>query len=95
MIVPSKIFPVQQGEVYPEATKLIEYFSKKKNHVPNMFLFELKSKTEKFIVAAFSKKNWGRDLVVDRVSVEANIHNDMDIDIYDPMSELSGSDDGD
>ena len=91
MIVPTKVFPVQTGDLYPESAKIIEFFGQKKGHVPNMFLLEIKGNSEKYIVGAFSKKNWNKDLLVDRNQVQKTKNNEIEIEVYDPMSDISDS----
>jgi hypothetical protein len=91
MIVPTKVFPVKTGDLYPESAKIIEFFCQKKGHVPNMFLLEIKGNSEKYIVGAFSKKNWNKDLLVDRNQVQKTKNNEIDIEVYDPMSDISDS----
>lgn len=75
LYLPTKLFPGENSEQrFPEATKIVDYFSKKKFPTPNLFIFELvvkmdpydDNKIEKFVVAAFSKKGWKKEMVIDR-----------------------------
>ena len=52
--------------------KIIEYFSDARHTVPNLIIAEVESlhpddeKQRKFIIGAFSNKNWTKKLIIDK-----------------------------
>ena len=72
MLVPTKLFPRSNDSTFPQISKIIDYFNTKKKHIPNIIVLEavVKKSSEKgytkYIIAAFSKKSWNKDLLLNR-----------------------------